>query len=292
MSAEEKVFDPKTYRLAAFDLDGTLLSGREPMHRPVSEALKALSESGVTVIASSGRNTTQLPNKLRSCFRYAVLSNGAMAMDVPTGRILFSHPIERLVALYAIDRIRKLGGTCFAQQGDHMISPVSPLPAILSECKKYTGSKRLSSMFALIGIYYGKSTVCRDPLKPAQKSEAPFYKLQAFFTDVSAAEKAAVPLRAETELEVLVMSDGTLELTAPGVSKANALAELAAFLGLTEANIAAFGDSMNDAEMLSRAGFSVAMQNGDPRLFALTDRIAPPVQQDGAAAMIRELWRL
>jgi len=285
-------FDPGRYRLAAFDLDGTLLCGRDPIHGAVKQALRALSASGVTVVASSGRNGTQFPPELRSCFRYAVLSNGSMVLDTFTGELLFSHPIERLIALYAIDRVQKSGGTCFVQQGMHMISPVGPLPAILRECKKYPVAARFSAARELLRIYYGKSTVCRNTLCRAQKSGEPFYKLQAFFPDVRIAEQAVQPLRRETELEVLPMSDGTLELTAPGVSKANALKELAVSLGMTEQNIATFGDSMNDAEMLKRAGFSVAMQNGDPRLFAHADRIAPPVDRDGAAVMIRELWRI
>lgn len=288
----ENVFDPDRFRLAAFDLDGTLLCGREPVHVPVKQALHALEQSGVTVVASSGRNGTQFKRELSSLFHYAVLSNGALTTDTRTGKTLFSHPIDRLIALYAIDRIQGMGGTCFVQQGAHMISPVQPLPAILRECRKYRPSKRLSSAIKLIRIYYGQSAVCSDTLKKAQKDQRPFYKLQAFFPDASAAKAAAGPLHAETELNVLAIGDGTLELTAPGVSKANALQELAASLGMSEGNIAAFGDSMNDLEMLSRAGFSVAMQNGDPHLFDSVDRIAPSVVLDGAAEMIRSLWKL
>ncbi len=45
-------------------------------------------------------------------------------------------------------------------------------------------------------------------------------------------------------------SDGMLEISALGVSKASALARLAARLGIEAADVVAFGDMPNDIEML------------------------------------------
>lgn len=43
----------------------------------------------------------------------------------------------------------------------------------------------------------------------------------------------------------------------------------------------AFGDSMNDKEMLETAGYSVCMENGSDTLKKLADEICPDVEQDG-----------
>ena len=43
----------------------------------------------------------------------------------------------------------------------------------------------------------------------------------------------------------------------------------------------AFGDSMNDKEMMETAGHSVCMENGSEILKKLADEICPRVEQDG-----------
>ncbi len=60
----------------------------------------------------------------------------------------------------------------------------------------------------------------------------------------------------------------TLEIMAHGVSKGAALARVAQRLGIDLSEVLAFGDGMNDLEMLALAGTGIIMQNADPRLTA------------------------
>ncbi|WP_199155368.1 Cof-type HAD-IIB family hydrolase [Chromobacterium sp. ASV23] len=57
-----------------------------------------------------------------------------------------------------------------------------------------------------------------------------------------------------------------LEVMAPGVHKGSALARLLAHLGVDAAGCAAFGDNLNDAEMLQLAGLPHVMANAHPEL--------------------------
>lgn len=58
----------------------------------------------------------------------------------------------------------------------------------------------------------------------------------------------------------------TLEVMAKGVSKGAALARVAEGLGIKLSEVLAFGDGMNDQEMLHLAGTGIRMANADPRL--------------------------
>jgi Cof subfamily protein (haloacid dehalogenase superfamily) len=58
----------------------------------------------------------------------------------------------------------------------------------------------------------------------------------------------------------------TLEVMAQGVSKGTALARVAERLGVALSKVLAFGDGMNDREMLRLAGKGIRMSNADPRL--------------------------
>ena len=51
----------------------------------------------------------------------------------------------------------------------------------------------------------------------------------------------------------------------------------------------AFGDGLNDREMLQGVGLGIAMGNAHPELIALADLVAPALHQDGIAAMLDEL---
>jgi hypothetical protein len=60
----------------------------------------------------------------------------------------------------------------------------------------------------------------------------------------------------------------TLEVMAAGVSKGAALGPVLDRLGLTAKEVIAFGDGMNDLELLGQVGKGVLMGNADPRLKA------------------------
>jgi len=53
----------------------------------------------------------------------------------------------------------------------------------------------------------------------------------------------------------------------------------------------AFGDGLNDIEMIQGVGLGVAMDNGHPALKAVANRIAPAMHLDGIARVLDELAR-
>ena len=72
-------------------------------------------------------------------------------------------------------------------------------------------------------------------------------------------------------------------------SKANGLVRLCEYYGMDISQTVAFGDSMNDYEMIEKAGCGVVMANGDEYLKTIADRICESVQEDG---VVRELERM
>ncbi|GAB6900153.1 HAD family hydrolase [Kineosporia succinea] len=80
-----------------------------------------------------------------------------------------------------------------------------------------------------------------------------------------------------------------LEISAPGVTKASALAWLAGELGVEAGEVVAFGDMPNDIPMLTWAGTGYAMSGGHPDAIAAASRQAPPCDEDGVAQVIEEL---
>jgi len=84
---------------------------------------------------------------------------------------------------------------------------------------------------------------------------------------------------------------GVFELTLmqKGVSKNAALARFAKDLGVSPAEVMAFGDGALDAGMLEFAGHGVAMANGALETLAAADEITLSNEQDGVAAVLERL---
>ena len=79
---------------------------------------------------------------------------------------------------------------------------------------------------------------------------------------------------------------GILDVLAPGVSKAEALAFLQRRWGITAAETLAIGDNWNDHEMLEQAGLGLLMGNADPELRRLGLPVLPTNDEDGVAVAI------
>ncbi len=71
------------------------------------------------------------------------------------------------------------------------------------------------------------------------------------------------------------------ELSSKAFDKGSAVKRLCEFLGVSREDTIAFGDSMNDLEMLKAVGTSVCMANGSPTLLKMAHMVCPPVTEDG-----------
>jgi len=83
---------------------------------------------------------------------------------------------------------------------------------------------------------------------------------------------------------------GLIEAAAVGVSKATAVAELAASHGISPGEVLAFGDMPNDLPMLSWAGTSCAVANAHPAVLAAASRVIGGHDDDGVAEYLEKLF--
>jgi Cof subfamily protein (haloacid dehalogenase superfamily) len=77
-----------------------------------------------------------------------------------------------------------------------------------------------------------------------------------------------------------------LELASPRISKGTGLAFVAEHLGLPVEGTVAFGDGENDFELLERAGYGIAVENGHEELKARADWLCPGPKEEGVAQVI------
>ena len=75
--------------------------------------------------------------------------------------------------------------------------------------------------------------------------------------------------------------DNSGELSVPNIHKANAIETLINYLGIERKNTYAFGDGMNDKEMLEYVNIGIAVGNAKEGLKAVADEITDNIDNNG-----------
>ena len=77
-----------------------------------------------------------------------------------------------------------------------------------------------------------------------------------------------------------------MDITQPDTNKGVALAHIQAYFGISRDETMAFGDFLNDVELLQNARYSYAMANSHPDLFRYANFQAPANYEDGVLRQI------
>lgn len=259
-------------RLLASDLDGTLVGPSGQLSPRTRAALDACEAVGVPVVFVTGRPPRWLDGVADGRSGVAICANGALVVELPSRRVLERTTIEPAVVADVTLRLReRLPGATFALE---TAEGFAMEPAYV---RRYDiGDPRIGPLEELLAE---DPDVVKLLLRvPGARSDELLALARALL------EGRAAPTHSNA-------SDGMLEISALGVSKASALARLAARLGIEAADVVAFGDMPNDVEMLAWAGRSYAMAGAHPEAIAAADEIAPPCEQDGVAQVVEALLR-
>jgi 5-amino-6-(5-phospho-D-ribitylamino)uracil phosphatase len=93
-----------------------------------------------------------------------------------------------------------------------------------------------------------------------------------------------------TDAKVLLSQKyGLVQIMAHDADKAVALAHLVTGWGYSMADVVAFGDDVNDVDMVRSAGLGVAVANAVEEVKAVADRVTLTNDEDGVAIVIAEL---
>ena len=292
-------------RLAALDLDGTLLNHEGQVTPRTRAALQAASDRGVVIVPTTGRPLGNLPPVVAQLpgVRYAITSNGAAVWD------LGSDPLGAVYSRYANAAERQTSEpTCLLRR----LMPVETARAAFDLFMEYPGSMgvfwngysvkdQASVDFAAARWARLHSTEARQPndgrftvvndLSEWMSRHAHEVEKFCMFFDTPEEAQAALPRFYALEgAEVVQGAPDNIELTAKGVDKGTALLALADQLGIPREATAAFGDSENDRAMLEKAGIAAVMANGMPQIKALADLVSTgDCDHDGVAELFERL---
>lgn len=265
-------------KLIATDLDGTLMAGD---HLTVTErtrkALSAAHEKGVKIAIATGRTLDFIDNVTNQIdfVDYVIFSNGASVFDRSAGKTIYANHIvpgsvERILGfLDSLPVYYNLyfDGGMYIQENKLGYYENHGLPQ------------------AFLESYMKKAHVCKN-LADAAKGKSAESVAVFSLTDSRRAEVS--DFLSSEGLAITSSMPREVEATADGADKGSALNGLCSLLGFSASEAMSFGDSGNDITMLSAAGYSFAMENGEDICKKTASYIAPANTEDGVAKMVEK----
>ncbi len=273
-------------KLIFLDIDGTILAPGRGISQGVKEGLKEARARGHQVFVCTGRSCRMLPEELEDVELDGVIANAGSDIWIH-GENIYRTAFEESQLRYAFEVMDRLGAIYIlegydriyvSERGVDILSDSEPVPGDNPELARW---KEFFSRWRDTGSM-GEWT----------PELAPIPKISFMVLDRGAAEclyeelgevfyVAFYPARTDN------FFNG--ELISRTADKGTAIHRTAGYLKRDRKDTIAFGDSMNDYQMIREAGCGVVMGNGDERLKEIADRVCGTVDEDG---VIRELARM
>lgn len=256
------------YRLAAIDLDDTLLGPDKIIGMENTLAVQKLQEAGVHCVLASGRrheNMTQYHRRLK--LNGPIIScNGALVRDAETDEILREQLMPADLAAEIVEEGDRRGVTQNYYHTDGGLY-VRETTGWTDLYQHRTGSK--VNVHGALEDFHGESALKLIWIDSGERVQVMYDELGA---------------RYEGRLYITTTDPEYLEFMALGVNKAAGLAIVAQRYGISPTEVIAFGDGNNDVQMLEWAGLGIAMDHARPSAQAAADRIAPPGSAESSFA--------
>lgn len=262
---------PHDVRLVVADMDGTLLTDDGAVPESFWPLLESMRARDITFVPASGRQYATLAALFAGVEGLSYIAeNGNLVMH--DGEPLASSSVDGATVQQVIRaarvaaRTRDLGLVVCGLDSAYVERADRPF---IDEAGKY---------YARLAVVDDLTEVVDSVLKLAVYD----------FADSEAAYRLAFESFAE-EHQVVLSGEHWLDIMRRGVDKGRAVRALQRELGISPAQTVAFGDYLNDLQMLEAADWSFAMGNAHPDIRAAARYLAPTNGEDGVVEVLSHL---
>ncbi len=272
----------ETPLLVASDIDGTLVTTTDRVPARLRDAISRATAAGTEVALATGRPHRWIHDVLDQLTirPVCVTSNGAVLYDSGTDRVLASH----VIAPEVMTEVHEVATTVLAEHGGVTIaaervgvSSFDPPEDVFVVEPGYNHTWEEQGF----GVLPTDEVLHEPAVKMILRNDA-----------LTAAQMYALisPHVDESHAHITYsISEGLLEVAAPGVTKALGVSTLAELHGIDRGRTIAFGDMPNDIEMLTWVNHGVAMANAVDPVKRVADEITG-TNNDAGVAQVLERW--
>ncbi len=265
-------------KLLALDLDGTTLRSNNTLSPKVAQAVEAAADSGIEVVAASGRPYGSMPKEVLALrgVNYVVSSNGAAIHD-RTGARLHATPMKESEVLRLLELTRD----------DDLIWEAFLEGATYTDNRYLRHPLRYGCTPAYISYVQNSRGGLDDMRQYIYDNRRRLDSVEYVCPDKVLRERVKDKLeRALRETYITSSSANFVEFMHKTATKSNALRWLCRHLNLSLSQTAACGNADNDADMIACAGLGAAVANASDSCKRAAAVLLPGNDNDGVAAFI------
>ena len=288
------------YKIAAIDLDGTMLNKYGAVTDETKSAIKQTIEKGTDVIIASGRpidSIKTIAEEINSK-KYFIAGNGAIIYDIQKEKIIYEKYIPR-------QKIIEIAKICEENNISYNI---------------YTEKNIITQDLKYNVLYYYKENLKKDANKITSiikvdsileyvKNEPNIKCLKITVCDENQTIFKSIVrrLRAIENIDVMdvshmsrkVFKQGTedieigyfyTEISSTQVNKWQAIKYLLPILQIKPEEVIGIGDNINDKEMIENAGLGVCMGQSTPVIKEISDEITDSNTEEGVANVLEKIF--
>ena len=261
-------------KLVCLDLDGTTLRKFNNINKRTRDAIIDVQKKGIKVAIVSSRSVPGVMKHVKTLkieeYNGAIANyNGVRIESLGPNQIIFKQKIEVPKALKYLEYLEQFNVVPLVYYKDHIIS-----------------NKKKFYVSLLLKLYENLRIDLVDDF--SESITEPPYKIT--FAGLKKDILKAIQGIYDNFLEDfhITISDYYVEVMDKGINKGNSIDVLKNFYNIDYKNILAFGDEDNDIEMISKAGYGVAMKNGVKHLKESADFITSSNMNNGVAKFLEK----
>lgn len=262
-------------KIIFLDIDGTLTvpGSNEPPESALT-AVREAQKKGNYVFLCTGRNYEMLSPLLKFGFDGVIASSGGYI--VSGEKVIYDCPMT--------DEQRTLAMEVFARNGVYRTVECRDGSYTDEEFKDFLREHSHNGANSELLRWREQIEQSLNILPMKQYRGQPVYKIVFMSRLASQLEEPKHLLQNDFEFCIQEADRYGIingELVNRNFDKGKGIERVCAYLNADVRNTVAFGDSMNDLEMMETAGLSLCMENGSSQLKTLADDICPSVEENG-----------
>ena len=251
-------------------MDGTLLNSKHELHPDFFPLFSMLKKLGIEFAAASGRQYFNIRSRFPDIA-------GQMIFIAENGSYVVAHDEELFVQ--AMDPVITKEQLIRAKQ----LANVYPI--LCGKSRAYVDTTE-PEFIQQLELYYERYEVVND-ITAVENDD--FLKIA--LCDMEGSERNSLQhfQHLQDVLQVKVSGQIWLDLSHKLANKGRALEVLQKKMGITKNETMAFGDFLNDIEMMEQSSFSFAMKNAHPRVKEVSRFEAKSNDENGVLEILHQL---
>jgi len=251
-------------KIVFFDIDGTLLDEKKELPASAVKAVEALKRSGIYVAIATGRAPFMFADlRDRLGIDSYVSFNGQYV--VFEGEVIHQNPLNRQMLHELKERAHQFGHPLVFMDAETMRASMENHPHIHVSMESLKFSHPETDPF-----YYENREIFQALLFCSQEEEH-------------------VYINEFNKFHFIRWHTVSTDILPLGGSKAEGIKRMVKRLGIRTENIYAFGDGLNDIEMLQFVGTGVAMGNAREEVKKVADFVTKHVAEEGILYGLKQL---